>query len=85
MKLSEAKILYKLGSLSNPIILRSPDEPGWVLEFTVDKRVALGSNRLHAQRGQVRVFRSIDAAASAAEQIGFSRVEVALDPPQPLS
>lgn len=75
MQTNEAKIRHAANDLSDPIVY--PDDAGWVLSFTVVSDPGY-VHYLHRARGELAVFKSIDAAASAAVSIGFDHVHVEL-------
>ena len=82
MQMAKLKTLFESGDLVSAEIVVAPLEPGpkprWQLE--VKRRngapVALSLDRKRAGSDQVRIFNSLDAAFSAATQIGFRSIKV---------
>jgi hypothetical protein len=75
MKISEARILFKSGLISDAKIFPDDSSKGWILELRVDEKAQI-SNRIQTERGQERVFKSSDAALAAAKAIGFKTLTV---------
>jgi hypothetical protein len=77
MKLSEARVLFDSRLIHDAKILPAKSGGGWVLELSVDEKVAY-PKEIHTERGAVRIFKSTDAAVSAAKSIGLKSVTVQL-------
>jgi|APCOG7522876152_1049122.scaffolds.fasta_scaffold190218_1 hypothetical protein len=75
MKLSEARFLFDSQMVHDGKILPAKSGDGWVLELSVDDKVA-HPRKIHTERGAVRIFKSTDAAVSAARSIGLKSVTV---------
>jgi hypothetical protein len=78
MKLGEAQMLVESGAVDSAIIFGSETEPGWILKITIDKRNVSFPLELQAERGPIRIFKSVDAAVRSAKKIGLSNVVVIL-------
>lgn len=68
MKLARAKDLFEFGILTKAEIVDNPMGSGWLLQLTGR------SGELHTietDRGQTRVFKTLDAAFKLCEEIGF--------------
>lgn len=70
MQLKDLKLLFDAGSLKKAVVVPAPMNAGYLL--MVDK------HSLRAQRGGVRLFKSIDAAVESAHKIGFKSIQVEL-------
>ncbi len=68
MQQSIAKIHFDAGALLGARIVRAPMAAGWVSEV---KRKNGGYVGIERQRGGVRIHKTIDAAYSTLEQVGF--------------
>lgn len=77
MKLSEARVLFNSRLIHGAKILPAKSGDGWVLELSVDDKVAY-PREIHTERGAVRIFKSTDAAVSAAKSIGLDTVTIEL-------
>ncbi len=77
MKLSEARILFKSSLVYDAKVYKNKSKSGWILELSADKKVNYPT-KIHTERGAVRIFKSTDAALSAAKSIGFKKVTVLL-------
>lgn len=74
MQLSEAKKLFRIGQIKSVDISKMPMSEEYTVTFHVSPNVVLEyGNQLHAQRGDVRTFKTIDAAARSMQSIGFDR------------
>ncbi|MGZ8212878.1 MAG: hypothetical protein ACXWTP_00050 [Methylosarcina sp.] len=73
MNIKEAEILMQAGVLKTPVIKKHDLEEGWVV--TLDGKHKLNPT-LETARGQVRVFKRLDAAVGVLFEIGFKKVNV---------
>jgi len=73
MQLSEIKMLFDNGALRDASVSRAVMQDGWCVSFG---RVGRESVTMDTQRGSVRVFKTLDAAAAVVEEIGFRIVLV---------
>ena len=78
MRLVEAQMLVESGSADSGIIIRSESDDGWVLKLLTNKKDVSFPLELQAERGPIRLFKSIDAAVKSAQKIGLSEVKVLL-------
>jgi len=76
MKFAEAKMICQSGGLSGARIYRSTGDR-WHLQFITKKAVDF-TLALETERGSDRAFKKIDAAISAAKNIGVAEVNVVL-------
>lgn len=73
MKLSKAKDLAEYGVARGVLITPNPMSDGWLLEIVIET----GDRKtLETDRGEVRVFKTIDTAFKTAETIGFETAQV---------
>lgn len=71
MNLKEAKLLFQTGALQEPLIQRQQD--GWTVRLAGNHPL---NPALDTARGQVRVFKTADAAIETLFGLGFQRVGV---------
>lgn len=78
MNIATGKEYFDLGLLTSATI-RAPflDHDGWTVEVT--GQIGNASPVLHTARGQVRKFKTLDAAAVACREIGFRQFSVIVD------
>lgn len=79
MKIAIAKELFSSGVFRNALLTEQKGE-GWILSL-----YKLRGNEyevLSNDKGETRVFKSIEAALNVAEAIGFDRLEVARERPK---
>lgn len=77
MKVSEARVLRKSGLvISATIYPYDGMEDRWLLELQVNSSVDFPTRKIHTERGDLRIFKSVDAAVSAVKLIGLSEVTV---------
>ena len=75
MELKEAKSLYRAEGLKEPMILNAVMDKGYTLQFKA-KRDIWVEEFLDRKAGGQRVFKTIDSAVAAANEIGLMRVVV---------
>jgi len=73
VNLREAELLFQAGALSVPVIKKHNQSEGWTV--TLDGKHKLNP-ALETARGQVRVFKRLDAAVGVLFEIGFDEVKV---------
>ena len=76
MDLKSLKVLFDDDSLKRAVAMRAPlQKKGWLLHF---ERRAGGLAVMGTVRdpGSGKVFRSLDAAATAAAEVGFAELQV---------
>lgn len=80
MQLDQLRSLFHLGELTAARILHAPGGKGWYLEVArkAEAPLVLIKNRADPTTQNKRIFSSLDAAANAAGEIGFTTVEVCL-------
>ena len=83
MRLNEAQMLVESGSVDSATVFRSETEEGWVLKISIAKDGISFPLELQAERGPIRIFKSVDAAINSAEKIGLSNVIIILKRKQP--
>ncbi|MGY6217381.1 hypothetical protein ACW73L_19680 [Methylolobus aquaticus] len=71
MNLKEARLLFQAGALSEPVIRKA--EGGW--SVLLEGKHPLNP-ALETARGQVRVFKTLDAAAETVFEIGFAKATI---------
>jgi hypothetical protein len=73
MQLKEAELLFHAGALDEPVIKKYALENGWGITLTGNHKL---NPTLETARGQVRVFKTLDAAAGVLFEIGFDAIKV---------
>ncbi|MGZ8212925.1 MAG: hypothetical protein ACXWTP_00285 [Methylosarcina sp.] len=73
MNIKEAEILMQAGVLKVPIIKKHDLEEGWVV--TLDGKHKLNPT-LETARGQVRIFKRLDAAVGVLFEMGFEEIRI---------
>ncbi|WP_374091055.1 hypothetical protein [Methylomicrobium lacus] len=73
MNIKEAEILMQAGVLKTPSIKKHETEEGWVV--TLDGKHKMNPT-LETARGQVRVFKRLDAAVGVLFDLGFEKINV---------
>ena len=71
MNIKEARLLFQTGVLREPVIRK--EEGGW--SVTLTGRHPL-TPQLETARGQVRIFKTLDAAAEVLFEIGFRNARI---------
>jgi hypothetical protein len=74
VNIKEAEILMQAGVLSTPVIKKHNLEDGWMV--TLDGKHKMNP-ALETARGQVRVFKRLDAAVGVLFELGFTEITVA--------
>lgn len=73
MNLKETEILFQSGSLKTPVIKKYALDGGWVVTLSGKHQL---TPTLETARGQVRVFKRLDAAVGVLFDIGFGEVKI---------
>jgi hypothetical protein len=73
VNIKEAEILMQAGVLKTPVIKKHDLEDGWVV--TLDGKHKM-KPALETARGQVRVFKRLDAAVGVLFELGFEKINV---------
>ncbi|EPA8576722.1 hypothetical protein ACQ7JO_004588 [Vibrio parahaemolyticus] len=71
-ELKDIKMLMDAGSLKSATV--SPLFGGWSATFTAAK--GKETYTMHTQRGEVRTFKTLDAACKVIKELGFGTFEV---------
>ncbi len=73
MNLKEAELLFQAGALTVPVIKKYALDDGWVVTLTGKHQL---NPTLETARGQVRVFKRLDAAVGVLFDIGFGEIRI---------
>ena len=73
MNLREAELLFQAGALAVPVIKKHNQSEGWTV--TLDGKHQLNP-LLETARGEVRVFKRLDAAVGVLFELGFEGINV---------
>lgn len=73
MNIKEAEILLQAGVLVTPVIKKYDQGDGWVVTLVGKHKL---NPKLETARGQVRVFKRLDAAVGVLFKLGFKEVKV---------
>ena len=73
MNIKEAKILQQAGILTTPVTKKHDQGDGWTV--TLDGKHKLNP-MLETARGQVRVFKHLDAAVGVLFELGFDEIKI---------
>ena len=73
MVIKEAELLFQAGALETPIIKKHDPDNGWIVTLAGKHKL---NPMLETARGQVRVFKRLDAAVGVLFETGFKEVKV---------
>ena len=73
MNIKEAEILCQAGALKTPVIQKHASGDGWTV--TLEGTHKLNST-LETARGQIRVFKRLDAAVGVLFEVGFGEITI---------
>lgn len=73
MNIKEAEILCKAGALKTPVIQKHASGEGWTVTLAGKHNL---NPMLETARGQVRVFKRLDAAVGVLFEVGFSEITI---------
>ncbi|MDO9048872.1 MAG: hypothetical protein Q7U66_14225 [Methylobacter sp.] len=73
MNLKEAELLFQAGALAAPVIKKYEQGGGWIVTLTGKHKL---DPALETARGQLRVFKRLDAAVGVLFELGFNGVNV---------
>ena len=73
MNSKEAELLFQAGVLAAPVIQKHASGDGWTV--TLEGKHKLNP-MLETARGQVRVFKRLDAAAGVLFEVGFGEIRI---------
>jgi hypothetical protein len=73
VNIKEAELLFQAGALKTPVIKKYDLDDGWVVMLAGKHKL---NPTLETARGQVRVFKRLDAAVGVLFEMGFKEVKV---------
>ena len=73
MNIKEAEILLQAGVLVTPVIKKAEGDSGWIITLAGKHKL---NPTLETARGQVRVFKTLDAAVGVLFELGFGEVKI---------
>lgn len=73
MNLKEAELLFQAGALETPVVKKHEQGEGWTVTLASKHKL---NPLLETARGQIRVFKRLDAAVGLLFELGFSEVSI---------
>ena len=73
MNIKEAELLFQAGALDVPVINQHESGEGWIVSLTGKHKL---NPMLETARGQVRVFKRLDAAVGMLFEVGFGEIKI---------
>lgn len=73
VNIKEAEILLQAGVLETPVIKKHQSGNGWTVTLSGKHKL---NPLLETARGQVRVFKTLDAAVGVLFEVGFGEIEI---------
>ena len=73
MNIKEAELLHQAGALKTPVIKKYTLDGGWVVTLEGNHKL---NPTLETARGDVRVFKRLDAAVGVLFDIGFGDIRI---------
>jgi hypothetical protein len=73
VNLKEAELLCRAGAIETPVIKKHDQGEGWTVTLAGKHKL---NHMLETARGQVRVFKRLDAAVGVLFEIGFSEIKI---------
>ena len=73
MNIKEAEILLQAGVLVTPVIKQHDQGDGWIVALAGKHKL---NPKLETARGQVRVFKRLDAAVGVLFELGFEELRI---------
>lgn len=73
MNIKEAEILFQAGALNAPVIKQHESGEGWTVALHGKHKL---NPMLETARGQVRVFKRLDAAVGVLFEVGFGEIKI---------
>lgn len=73
MNIKEAELLFQAGALDAPVIKHHESGEGWIVTLSGKHKL---NPMLETARGQVRVFKRLDAAVGVLFEVGFEKTHV---------
>jgi hypothetical protein len=73
VNIKETELLFQAGALVTPVIKKHDQNDGWTITLAGKHQL---NPTLETARGQVRVFKRLDAAVRVLFEIGFGEVRI---------
>jgi hypothetical protein len=73
VNIKEAELLFQAGALEAPVIRKHDQGEGWIVTLAGRHKL---NPMLETARGQVRVFKRLDAAVGVLFEAGFSEARI---------
>jgi len=73
VNIKEAEILLQAGVLVTPVIKKYDRDDGWIVTLAGKHKL---NPKLETARGQVRVFKRLDAAVGVLFELGFGEIKI---------
>jgi hypothetical protein len=73
VNIKETEILFQAGALAVPVIKKHDQNDGWTITLVGKHKL---NPMLETARGQVRVFKRLDAAVGVLFELGFNEVKI---------
>jgi len=73
MVIKEVELLFQAGALDVPVIKQNEQSDGWVVTLSGTHKL---NPMLETTRGQVRVFKRLDAAVGVLFEIGVEEISI---------
>jgi len=73
MVIKEVELLFQAGALDVPVIKQNEQSDGWVVTLSGTHKL---NPMLETARGQVRVFKRLDAAVGVLFEIGVEEISI---------
>lgn len=73
MNIKQAELLFQAGVLETPVIKQHESAEGWTVSLAGKHKL---NPMLETARGQVRVFKRLDAAVGVLFEVGFGEIKL---------
>ena len=73
MNIKEAELLFQANALAVPVIKKHARDEGWTVTLSGKHKL---NPMLETARGQIRVFKRLDAAVGVLFEVGFGEVKI---------
>jgi hypothetical protein len=73
VNIKEAEILLQAGVLVTPVIKQHEQGDGWIVTLAGKHKL---NPKIETARGQVRVFKRLDAAVGVLFELGFEKINI---------
>ena len=73
VNIKQAEILCQAGALTTPVIQRHASADGWIVTLNGKHQL---NPLLETARGQIRVFKRLDAAVGVVFEVGFGEIRI---------